>query len=45
MYDSYNQVQYTKDFWSSILEDETFKTFVANKYSVASGAIMQDEDE
>jgi RecA/RadA recombinase len=35
----------TKDFWSSILEDENFKAFVANKYSVTSGSIMQDEDE
>jgi RecA/RadA recombinase len=35
----------TKDFWSSILEDESFKAFVANKYSVTSGSIMQDEDE
>jgi len=35
----------SKEFWSSILEDEAFKAFVANKYSVASGSIMQDEDE
>jgi hypothetical protein len=35
----------SKEFWSSILDDEAFKAFVANKYSVASGAIMQDEDE
>jgi len=35
----------SKEFWSSILEDEAFKAFVADKYSVASGSIMQDEDE
>jgi RecA/RadA recombinase len=35
----------SKEFWSSILEDEAFKAFVANKYSVASGSIMQDEEE
>jgi hypothetical protein len=32
----------TKDFWTSILEDETFLKFVEEKYSVTSGNIMQE---
>ncbi|CAB4222701.1 recombinase A [uncultured Caudovirales phage] len=31
-----------KDFWSDILNNETFKTFVQEKYKVASDEIMQD---
>jgi hypothetical protein len=32
----------TKEFWSDILNDEKFKTFVQEKYKVASDEIMQD---
>lgn len=32
----------TKEFWSDILNDEKFKTFVQEKYKVASAEIMQD---
>jgi RecA/RadA recombinase len=34
----------TKEFWTSILEDESFQSYIANKYSVTSGAIMQEEE-
>ena len=32
----------TKEFWSDILNNESFKTFVQEKYKVASDEIMQD---
>ena len=32
----------TKEFWSDILNNEAFKTFVQDKYKVASEEIMQD---
>jgi RecA/RadA recombinase len=32
----------TKEFWSDILNNEKFKTFVQEKYKVASDEIMQD---
>lgn len=32
----------TKEFWSDILNNESFKTFVQDKYKVASDEIMQD---
>jgi RecA/RadA recombinase len=32
----------TKEFWSDILNNEKFKTFVKEKYKVASDEIMQD---
>ena len=32
----------TKEFWSDILNTESFKTFVQEKYKVASDEIMQD---
>jgi RecA/RadA recombinase len=32
----------TKEFWSDILNNEAFKTFVQDKYKVASDEIMQD---
>ena len=36
----------TKDFWSSILDSESFATFIESKYRVASADIMQNyEDE
>ena len=35
----------TKDFWTSILEDVTFQEYVAGKYGVGTGAIMQAEEE
>jgi hypothetical protein len=34
----------TSDFWTSILESESFKSYVEGKYRVASGSIMQIED-
>jgi RecA/RadA recombinase len=34
----------TKDFWTSILADQTFLNFVANKYSITTGDIMQLEE-
>ena len=34
----------TKEFWTSILEDSTFQEYVANKYGVGTGAIMQEEE-
>ena len=34
----------TKDFWTSILADQTFLDFVANKYSITTGDIMQLEE-
>ena len=34
----------TADFWTSILEDKTFQDYVANKYGVATGSIMQEEE-
>jgi RecA/RadA recombinase len=35
----------TKEFWSSILKDKTFSTFIENKYRVSSGSIIQEEVE
>ena len=36
----------TKDFWSSILDSESFANFIESKYRVASADIMQNyEDE
>lgn len=32
----------TKEFWSDVLNNESFKTFVQDKYKVASDEIMQD---
>ena len=32
----------TKEFWSDVLNNESFKTFVQEKYKVASDEIMQD---
>ena len=32
-----------KDFWTSILNDETFKTYIRNTYQVSSGEIMQED--
>jgi RecA/RadA recombinase len=33
-----------KDFWLPILKQKSFITFVKNKYQVASGEILKDED-
>ena len=35
----------TAAFWTSIVESESFKTFIENKYRVAAGSIMQEELE
>ena len=35
----------TSNFWTSILEDETFQGYVANKYSITTGEILQAEEE
>jgi len=35
----------TKDFWMPILKDKSFRDFVENKYSVASGNIMDEDTE
>jgi RecA/RadA recombinase len=39
----------TKDFWSTILKDKGFRTFIEEKYRIASGDIIQkdigDDDE
>jgi RecA/RadA recombinase len=32
------------EFWNSILEDITFHEYVSNKYGVATGSIMQEEE-
>ena len=32
----------TKEFWSDVLNNESFKTFVQEKYKVATDEIMQD---
>jgi hypothetical protein len=32
----------TKEFWSDILNDKSFKEFVSKKYEIAYGNIMQD---
>lgn len=34
----------SKEFWGSILEDETFKQWVEETYRVASGSIMTDDE-
>lgn len=34
-----------KEFWSSILKDKSFATFIENKYRVSSGSIIQEEVE
>jgi len=34
----------TKEFWTSIVEDETFQQYVSDKYAIATGAIMQEEE-
>lgn len=34
----------SKEFWGSILEDETFKQWVEDTYRVASGSIMTDDE-
>jgi len=33
----------TKEFWTSIVEDASFKKFVEDKYCVSNGAIVQEE--
>jgi len=35
----------TAAFWTSIVESESFKQFIENKYRVAAGSIMQEELE
>jgi len=35
----------SKDFWMKILTDKTFQKAVQNKYAVAHGNIMQEEDD
>jgi len=35
----------TKEFWTSILADQTFLDFVENKYSITTGEIMHTEEE
>jgi RecA/RadA recombinase len=35
----------TKDFWTSILNQKSFEDFIENKYCVAHGDIMQEEDD
>jgi len=34
---------YTKEFWMPVLADQTFSTWVENRYLISNGAIMQDE--
>jgi len=34
----------TSEFWTSILADQTFQEYVSNKYGVATGSIMQEEE-
>ena len=34
----------TSEFWTSILADQTFQEYVSNKYGVATGNIMQEEE-
>ena len=34
----------TKDFWLSILKQKSFRDFIENKYSIAHGEIISDED-
>jgi len=34
----------TKEFWLPILSDKTFRDWVQNRYQVASGAILSDEN-
>jgi len=34
----------TKEFWTSILADQTFLDFVENKYSITTGEIMHTEE-
>ena len=35
----------TKDFWIPILKEKSFQEYIENKYRVAAGNIMQEEDE
>jgi hypothetical protein len=35
---------YTKDFWLPILKSKTFRTFIENKYMMATGSIMSDQE-
>lgn len=34
----------TAEFWEPILADESFQTFVQEKYQISSGSIMQEEE-
>jgi len=34
----------TSEFWTPILADQTFQEYVSNKYGVATGSIMQEEE-
>lgn len=34
----------TKEFWMPVLQDKTFTEWVKNRYQVAHGAMLQDED-
>lgn len=34
----------SSDFWGKVLMQQTFRTWVRNKYQVSNGAIMSDED-
>jgi RecA/RadA recombinase len=36
---------YNSDFWIPVLESPSFNKFIEDKYRVAHGAIMQDEDD
>jgi RecA/RadA recombinase len=35
---------YTKDFWLPILKAKSFRTFIENKYMMATGSIMSDQE-
>ena len=34
----------TKAFWEDILADDTFKSFVENKYRISSGSIIKEDE-
>ena len=35
----------SKDFWKDILNDKKFKEFIKQKYSIAFGSIIQEEQD
>jgi RecA/RadA recombinase len=35
----------TKEFWEDILAQDTFQSFIVNKYTISNGNIMQSSDE